>query len=152
MERRPPRPRWRGRVGRILPWWRYAWASPTTLLGVAASLASLTVPRPAGPIIVSRSNRGFARWFLTRRGFCAITLGHLVLLTGEEGPEILSHEMVHVRQVERWGPLFLPAYLLAMVAMRLRGRDPYLDNPFEVEARRAAIAPPPSPPRPGSQI
>lgn len=152
MERRRSEIRRRGRLGRILPWWRYLWASPTTLLGVAASLASFTVPRPAGPIAVSRSSRGFARWFLTRRGYRAITLGHLVLLTGEAGPEILPHEMVHVRQVERWGPLFLPTYLLAMLAMRLRGRDPYLDNPFEVEARRAGIAPPPTTPGAGGHL
>ncbi len=35
-----------------------------------------------------------------------------------------------------WGPLFLPAYLLAGAWQGLRGRRPYWDNPFEVEARR----------------
>jgi hypothetical protein len=43
---------------------------------------------------------------------------------------------VHVRQYERWGPLFVPAYLVSSLVLWLRGRDPYWDNPFEVEARR----------------
>jgi hypothetical protein len=41
---------------------------------------------------------------------------------------------VHVRQYERWGPFFIPAYLLCSVWLMLRGYNAYLDNPFEVEA------------------
>ena len=48
-----------------------------------------------------------------------------------------EHERVHVRQCERWGPLFLPAYLLASVLVFLRGGRAYLDNPFEREAYAA---------------
>ena len=118
----------------------YLWAGPATLLGLAAALASFSLPRIQGRIALSRSNRGFAHWFLTRRGYCAITLGHLVLTTPEASPEILAHEMVHVRQAERWGPLFLPAYLAAMLSARLKGKDPYWDNPFEIEARCRAEA------------
>ena len=64
-----------------------------------------------------------------------MTLGHVVL-----GRDLMAlnfsraHERIHVRQCERWGPLFLPAYLLASAWLWLRGRDPYLDNPFEREA------------------
>ena len=100
-----------------------------------AALASLAPPRIAGPIALSRSSKGFAHWFLVRRGYCAVTLGHLVLLTDEAPPGTLCHEMIHVRQGERWGPLCVPAYLAAMLVTRLRGRDPYWDNPFETEAR-----------------
>ncbi len=114
---------------------RYLWSSPTTLVGLAASAASLSVPRPTGSVLVSTASRGFARWFLSRRGYCAITLGHLVLLTRDAPPEVLLHELVHVRQAERWGPLFIPAYLVAMLTVRLRGGNPYWDNPFEAEAR-----------------
>ena len=39
-----------------------------------------------------------------------------------------------MRQCERWGPLFLPAYLLASLAVYLRGGRAYRDNPFEREA------------------
>jgi hypothetical protein len=45
-----------------------------------------------------------------------------------------SHELVHVRQYERWGVLFIPAYLLCSLVLWLTGRDPYRDNPFEREA------------------
>ena len=112
------------------------WAGPMTVIGIAAALASLTMPRRSGPILVCRSSRGFARWFLLRRGYHAIALGHLVLMVEEASPDLLPHEMVHVRQGERWGPLFIPAYLAAMLILRIRGRDPYHDNPFEVQARR----------------
>ena len=73
----------------------------------------------------------------------ALTLGHVVL--GRD-PAVLArtrpHERAHVRQYGRWGPLFVPAYLAFGLALRLRGRDPYRDNPFEVEARQAEVPPP----------
>ena len=64
-----------------------------------------------------------------------MTLGHVVL--GVDGPALdftRPHERVHVRQCERWGPLFIPAYLLASAYQRARGRHAYRDNPFEREA------------------
>ena len=57
-------------------------------------------------------------------------------MTPDAPPEIIAHERVHVRQCERWGPFFVPAYLLAMLATRIMGGNPYWDNPFEAEARR----------------
>jgi hypothetical protein len=45
-----------------------------------------------------------------------------------------EHELVHVRQYERWGPLFVPAYLLCWLVQMLRGKSGYWDNPFEREA------------------
>jgi len=64
-----------------------------------------------------------------------MTLGHVIL--GVSGPtlqQIRSHEWVHVRQYERWGPFFLPAYLISSGLLWIAGRAPYWDNPFEVEA------------------
>jgi hypothetical protein len=43
---------------------------------------------------------------------------------------------VHVRQYERWGPLFIPAYFAASGWAWWKGGHAYLDNPFEVEAYR----------------
>ena len=66
-----------------------------------------------------------------------MTLGHVVL--GRDQASLdrsRAHERVHVRQAERWGPLFLPAYLAASVWSLLRGRHYYQDNCFEREARR----------------
>jgi len=71
---------------------------------------------------------------LLKNGAAAMTLGHVVI-----GQDALSlehtraHERVHVRQCERWGPLFIPAYVGVSVVLWLRGRDAYLDNPFERE-------------------
>lgn len=64
-----------------------------------------------------------------------MTLGHVVL-----GSDLKSlnwtcrHERVHVRQYERWGPFFIPAYLLCSVWLMIRGRNAYRENPFEIEA------------------
>lgn len=68
-------------------------------------------------------------------GAAAITFGHTILArTREEVVRTHDHEMVHVRQYERWGVFFVPAYLGCSVWLWIRGRDPYLDNPFEIEA------------------
>lgn len=64
-----------------------------------------------------------------------MTLGHIIL--GRDRPTLdraRAHEHVHVRQCERWGPFFLPAYVMASLLCKLRGQRPYLDNPFEREA------------------
>ena len=46
------------------------------------------------------------------------------------------------RQYERWGLLFVPAYLSCSVAMWFRGKHPYYDNPFELSAlRESAVYP-----------
>ena len=70
-------------------------------------------------------------------GAAALTLGHTILATSDEAYYATwEHEWVHVKQYERWGPAFVPAYLLAGLWQRTRGRDAYWDNPFEVEARK----------------
>lgn len=66
----------------------------------------------------------------------AITLGHVIAGVDQRTLErFRAHEQVHVRQAERWGPLFIPAYLAAGLWAGLRGGNPYRDNPFEIEAR-----------------
>ena len=65
----------------------------------------------------------------------AITFGHTIL---GKNAEILAacreHEWVHVRQYQRWGPLFGPAYLLSSVIVWSQGKRAYRDNHFEREA------------------
>jgi hypothetical protein len=47
-------------------------------------------------------------------GALAITFGHVVLARDEAALTLTRmHERVHVRQYERWGPAFIPAYVLA---------------------------------------
>ena len=65
----------------------------------------------------------------------AITLGHVVLCVNEVDDDLLGHELAHVRQFERWGPFFVPAYLIASLAARARGGRAYADNRFEIAAR-----------------
>jgi hypothetical protein len=114
------------------------WASPGSLLGLSAALLALL-----GGGALTRLDHtlechgGFARWLLSRPPFRAraMTLGHIILA---RDPAALAatreHERVHVRQYERWGPLFIPAYVSCSLYLWLRRRDPYWDNPFEVEA------------------
>ena len=65
----------------------------------------------------------------------AITLGHVILCVDRIDDRVLAHELVHVRQYERWGPFFIPAYAFASLWTRARGRSAYADNPFELAAR-----------------
>jgi hypothetical protein len=69
----------------------------------------------------------------------AMALGHTVLGQTAAALDISrAHELVHVRQYERWGPLFGPAYLGCSLFLWLRGKRPYRDNPFEREAYATA--------------
>ncbi len=119
----------------------YAWASPTTAIGLVAGALALAT---GGRVQVERGalefHGGFARWLLEHRMVraSAMTLGHVILGRDLRCLESCrDHEQAHVRQVERWGGLFLPAYVLASVWAWGRGRHYYLDNWFEVDARRA---------------
>jgi hypothetical protein len=124
----------------------YLWASPTTLLGLLLAGLSLAsrgrVARVAGTIEVYG---GWGSRLLERLmplgGADALTLGHVVL--GQCAGSLerhREHESVHVRQCERWGPLFVPAYACASLWAWARGGDPYLDNPFEREAAERVLA------------
>ncbi len=68
-------------------------------------------------------------------GADAITFGHVILGRNDSAlRRCRSHEHVHVRQYERWGPFFLPAYVAASAIAFARGGDAYRDNHFEREA------------------
>ena len=77
---------------------------------------------------------------LARAGWAsAITLGEVVLYADPRlVPVLHDHEMVHVRQGRRWGPFFLPAYVLESAFQWLRTGDGYRNNRFEVAAYCAA--------------
>ncbi len=71
--------------------------------------------------------------------FDAMTLGHVILgIDGACLEQARAHEHVHVRQYERWGPLFVPAYLACSAWQWARGAPAYRANPFEREAYRLA--------------
>lgn len=118
----------------------WCWTSPATLLGLTVGgiglLTGGSVQR-RGHVLEFHS--GFACWFLERmpngQFVMAMTLGHTILGKTAAALDITrEHEMVHIRQYERWGPFFLPAYLFASLWLWLAGRDAYRENPFEREA------------------
>ncbi len=120
---------------------QYLWASPNSTLGLMLALLGVCtggkLKRHRGII---EAHGGLVTWWLKNLvplhgGAMAFTLGHVVL---GQNPEALhatrAHERVHVRQYERWGPLFLPAYAVASLIAWKNGRCPYRDNAFEREA------------------
>lgn len=116
------------------------WASPWTALGLVAGLSAVLTGgsvRRVGRVLEFHGGlvNHFLRWIPIAGGASAMTLGHCVLgRTKFDLDRSRRHELVHVAQYERWGPLFVPAYLACSAWMWFRGYDSYLDNPFEVEA------------------
>jgi hypothetical protein len=78
------------------------------------------------------SDAGLAHRILTRRGYVAITFGHVIVFTREPTPQLWRHEMAHVDQYRRYGLAFLPLYLW------LYARHGYAAHPFEREADELA--------------
>lgn len=124
--------------------WRfvvYLWTLPTTSVGLLVAVPTLlTGGRARWHTGVLEVDGGFAAFLLARLvplpgGATAMTLGHVVIARDPAAhTRTRAHERVHVRQCERWGPLFIPAYLVTSLVLKLRGRDAYHDNFFEREA------------------
>lgn len=77
----------------------------------------------------------FLKYFPFIAGSPVATFGHVVLGRSKRHLDACRpHQLVHVKQYERWGPLFVPAYITFWIVMWFRGKHPYLDNPFEREA------------------
>lgn len=120
------------------------WASPYTVLGLLVGIVGLC----AGGRVRRRAHvlefyGGGVKWLLQRfpggQFTLAITLGHTILGQTDAALDISrDHEMVHVRQFERWGPLMGPAYLGCSLVLWLMGRRAYYDNPFERQAYQEA--------------
>lgn len=119
---------------------RYVWASPYSLLGLLLALTAIllgaTARVNAGTLKVAGGR--FGLWlsrFPRPLRFSAVTIGHIILGESHAVLESVSaHEHVHVRQYERWGILFVPAYCCASLFQLVRGRSPHFANPFEKEA------------------
>jgi hypothetical protein len=120
------------------------WAAPWTLLGCVLGLLSLAGGGSCqlhGRVLEFEGR--FLAWLLSRApvigGAAAMTLGHTVIARSQfDLDRTRAHEFVHVQQYERWGPLFIPAYLLSSLWLWSRGKHPYWDNPFEKEAYEQA--------------
>jgi hypothetical protein len=119
----------------------YLWTLPTTFVGLLfVPLAFLGGGRVCVVHGVIEIHGPWVAYVLRRfvpiqGGASAMTLGHVVIGRNQESLDMSrDHERIHVRQAELWGPLFIPAYLLASLLVKLRGKDAYFDNPFEREA------------------
>ncbi|WP_338060578.1 hypothetical protein [Rubripirellula obstinata] len=113
----------------------YVWVSPWTLMAIAIGLLLGGKFRLVDGVVEIHGKRVAGVLQRLYVPAMAITIGHVVLGQTQAALDITrKHERVHVRQYERWGIAFVPAYLLASVYLYLRGRDGYRDNPFEVEA------------------
>ena len=76
-----------------------------------------------------------------RLPFSAITFGHVILgLSLHDLARLRAHELVHVRQYERLGPLFFIAYPASSLLAIARSQCPYRGNQFEIEAFAEAAA------------
>ena len=118
----------------------YLWAFPTSLLGLVFLPDALISGKARWVDGVLELHGRVTCLFLTHftllgGGASAMTLGHVVLGRDAQMLDLTrTHERVHVKQCERWGPLFIPAYLTMAVVTRCRGLRAYEDNPFEREA------------------
>ena len=135
----------------LLAFLRLLWALPCSLVGLALG---------AGVLLLGGQWRRVGRTlefslyadavpkqsWCARQSFGAITFGHVIV--GSSATLLAcvrSHELVHVRQYERWGPLFFLAYPASSLIALLRGQRPYWDNVFEVAAYHLQDeAPPPA--------
>lgn len=118
----------------------YIWTGPNTAFGVAAGLIFLCLGGRcrfvSGAVEIYG---GLAGRFLGgpigafRLG--ALTLGHVIFGPSEtELSALRLHEQVHVRQYERWGLFFVPAYALSSLWELTHGRSAYRDSFFERQA------------------
>ena len=118
----------------------YLWASPNTalglLLGCLMTLAGARTRLARGVLEFSGGWIGSClRHPASRFPFRAVTFGHVILGTDAAALDAArTHEHVHVRQYEAWGPFFLPAYLASSAWQLACGRRCYRDNWFERQA------------------
>lgn len=115
---------------------RYCGAFPVSCIGIVllpfVVLSGGAVAIAAGVI---EAEGAIASFLLSRLHIDAIAIGHVVF--GRNRDSLIrcrNHDRVHVRQCERWGPLFPVLYLLSSAAALVHGLHPYRDNRFEQEA------------------
>src|SRR5262245_37838834 len=119
----------------------YLWTSPTSFAGLALLVPTLCTGGRCKVVDgVLEISGGLASFILKKctplkGGATAMTLGHVVIAIDEAAHDrTRKHERVHVRQAEKWGPFFYPAYVLASLIAAFRGQHFYRDNVFEREA------------------
>jgi hypothetical protein len=131
----------RATMDTVLALFRYLWALPNTLIGLLL-LPFVVITNGRWQIVdgVLELHGTLVAFILAHLvpipgGAAAMTLGHVVLGRDAKALDLCrTHERVHVRQCERWGPAFIPAYFLAAAYGMLTGRGGYTGNFFERQA------------------
>ncbi len=124
---------------------RLLWAAPMSLFGLSLGLSILLAGGRCHILNGCTSALLFrgplADWMLAHHPagrMRAMANGHIVIAAASGlATRTLAHELEHVRQAERWGPLFPFLYLSSSTWQCLHGRSAYRDNRFEVAARAA---------------
>lgn len=84
------------------------------------------------------------RWLLAHHPFGAMdamAIGCCVFARDEATlAHTLAHELVHVRQAMQWGVVFPLAYAFCSLWCYFNKQCPYVDNHFEVQARKEESA------------
>jgi hypothetical protein len=110
----------------------FVWTLPNTVLGVVAGALTFQLPRVVeGALVFDRGARGLTA-LMRAMNRTAMTIGYVIVSSDPVAGTLLRHEQHHIRQYERWGPFFIPVYLLLAI---LYG---YRRHPMELAAMRAA--------------
>lgn len=121
------------------------WALPLSLFGLVLALPIRIlhgrIDRVSGIVPALLVRGPLADRLLQRHPFgpmAAMAVGHIVIAR-QHGltAHTLRHELEHVLQAARWGPVFPFAYLAASAWALLQGRRAYWHNRFEIAARKA---------------
>lgn len=127
---------------------QFLWLLPMTILVWAVYVLPLWLFRQIsydcvmdGSIIVFRLNKERKNWYTNLWASWAGWSGPCVVIHKQYTPEIdrivLTHESRHCWQQFCFGPLHYPLYGLIFVCFwAFTDKDPYVDNPFEVDARK----------------
>ena len=110
----------------------FVWTVPNTVLGLVLGALTFRLPRAhGGAFVFDGSPRGLTR-LLRAMGRTAMTVGFVIVAAVPVEGTLLAHERHHIRQYSRWGPFFIPVYLILVIPFG------YRRHPMERAARRAA--------------
>jgi hypothetical protein len=113
----------------------FIWTVPNTVLGLVLGAFTFQLPRAhGGAFVFDRRPRGLTR-ILRVMNRTAMTVGFVIVAAVPVEGTLLAHERHHIRQYSRWGPLFIPVYLMLAIPYG------YRRHPMERAARRAAGEP-----------
>ncbi|HJU57746.1 MAG TPA: hypothetical protein VJ774_03325 [Actinomycetota bacterium] len=120
---------------RPLEWLGFIWTMPNTVLGLVLGALTFQLPRAhGGAFVFDRRPRGVTR-ILRVMNRTAMTVGFVIVAAVPVEGTLLAHERHHIRQYARWGPLFIPVYVMLAIPYG------YRRHPMERAARRAAGEP-----------